>query len=275
MATKCKLEAALLLFLTSLPTYAADRYVATARRELLRPSLSYLNTFSMSIARQGDVYVIDSLCGFVLPTEEHGYAYDGGLTLRGNGDGTYSAVTTGHNLLYEYGGEQALEQATVEDKYYLYLADESGRSESHEWKLELNADGSIAIGDFYIAHVCRITRHGRHRRDSIRRIVTVEAYYHDIVARKDTGGADAQTAIDKEKTDSGGSGFLSLMIASDGIEAYNLEVGERVFLYSADGGRVAVIANAGKGNARLPLPQKKGVYIICTSKGKRNKFVIE
>lgn len=274
MATICKLEAALFLFLMSVPLHAADRYIATARRELLHPSLSYLNTFSMSIVRQGDVYVIDSLYGFVLPTDEHGYAYDGGLTLRGNGDGTFSAVTTGHNLLYEYSGEQALEQVTVEDKYYLYLVDESGRYESHEWKLRLNDDGTIAIGDFYITHVCRITRHGRHRRDSIRQIVTVEAYYHDIVAHKDTGKANVHTAVDKVKTNSGASSFLSFKITPDGIEVYNLEMGERGFLYSADGSRIAVVTNAGKGNAKLPLPQKRGVYIICTSKGKKSKFVI-
>lgn len=275
MTTMCKLEAALFLFLMSLPLHAADRYIATARRELLRPSLSYLNTFSMSIVRQGGMYVIDSLYGFVLPTEEHGYAYDGGLTLRGYGNGTFSAVTTGHNLLYEYSGELALEQATVEDKYYLYLVDESGRYESHEWKLGLNDDGTIAIGDFYIAHVCRITRHGRHRRDSIRQIVAVEAYYHDIVAHKDTGKVNVQTTVDKRETDLRGSSFLSIKITSDGIEVYDLEMDERAFLYSAEGSRVAVVTNAGKGNARLPLPQKRGVYIICTSKGKKSKFVIE
>lgn len=102
------------------------------------PTKEYLDNFEMTIEDKDGTYYITSMFGENLT----GYN-DGGFKLNDNGNGTAAIDISYYNILKYTNNDSPL--------YTLYVFDETTDDWADSWTLKMNEDGSITLGDFYVA----------------------------------------------------------------------------------------------------------------------------
>ena len=102
------------------------------------PTREYKDGFEMTITEKNGSYYITSMFGDDL-TEYN----DGGFKLYDNGDGTAKIDVSYYNILKYTDNDSPL--------YAIYVFDETTDDWADTWTLKMNEDGTITVGDFYVA----------------------------------------------------------------------------------------------------------------------------
>lgn len=102
------------------------------------PTRIYPDNFDMIIEDKDGTPYITSMFGDDL-TEYN----DGGFKLKDNGDGTATVDVSYYNILKYTDNNSPL--------YTIYVFDEAADDWADSWTLKMNDDGSVSLGDFYVA----------------------------------------------------------------------------------------------------------------------------
>lgn len=102
------------------------------------PTKEYLDNFEMTIEDKDGTYYITSMFGEYLTRYN-----DGGFKLNDNGNGTADIDISYYNILKYTNNDSPL--------YTLYVFEEATDDWADSWTLKMNEDGSIILGDFYVA----------------------------------------------------------------------------------------------------------------------------
>lgn len=102
------------------------------------PTKEYLDNFEMTIEDKDGTYYITSMFG-----EDLTRYNDGGFKLNDNGNGTADIDISYYNILKYTNNDSPL--------YTLYVFEEATDDWADSWTLKMNEDGSIILGDFYVA----------------------------------------------------------------------------------------------------------------------------
>lgn len=120
------------------PTVWSGNYRVTSIHVENNPTREYQDGFEMTIAVKNGLYYITSMFGDDL-TEYN----DGGFKLNDNGDGTAKIDVSYYNILKYTDNDSPL--------YAIYVFDETTDDWTDTWTLKMNEDGTITVGDFYVA----------------------------------------------------------------------------------------------------------------------------
>lgn len=120
------------------PTVWSGNYRVTSSHVENNPTREYQDGFEMTIAAKNGLYYITSMFGDDL-TEYN----DGGFKLNDNGDGTAKIDVSYYNILKYTDNDSPL--------YAIYVFDETTDDWADTWTLKMNEDGTITVGDFYVA----------------------------------------------------------------------------------------------------------------------------
>lgn len=120
------------------PTVWSGNYKVTSSHVENNPTREYQDGFEMTIAAKNGLYYITSMFGDDL-TEYN----DGGFKLNDNGDGTAKIDVSYYNILKYTDNDSPL--------YAIYVFDETTDDWADTWTLKMNEDGTITVGDFYVA----------------------------------------------------------------------------------------------------------------------------
>ncbi len=102
------------------------------------PTQTYPDEFDLVIRKNEGAFYITSMFGCDLTQYNNG-----GLKLKDQGDGTATVDISEYNILNYTDNSNPL--------YTLYVFDEATDDWSDTWTLKMNDDGSLLLGDFYIA----------------------------------------------------------------------------------------------------------------------------
>lgn len=102
------------------------------------PTKEYPDDFEITIEKKNGMFYITSMFG-----DDMTQYNNGGFKLQDNGDGTASIDVSYYNVLKYTNNDSPL--------YAIYVFDENTDDWSDTWILKKNEDGSIALGDFYVA----------------------------------------------------------------------------------------------------------------------------
>lgn len=204
-------------------TQWVGRYKVSANHIESNATRTYPDDFEMSIEEMDGQAYITSMFGDDLKQ------YDkGGLRLQDNGDGT-ATVSLLYDILRYTGTESPL--------YALYVFDEKSDDFIDYWTLKMNKDGSISMGDFYVAafnwnEVEEVWKDGK-----------LEAFYYNLTATKEELSGISNTIIE-----------IPNMHIANGVIC--LDKVENVVVYNDKG----MIVFSGRTNRVDKL--SKGLYII-------------
>lgn len=120
------------------PTVWSGNYRVASSHVENNPTREYQDGFEMTIAEKDGLYYITSMFGDDL-TEYN----DGGFKLHDNGDGTANIDVSYYNILKYTDNDSPL--------YAIYVFDETTDDWADTWTLKMNEDGTITVGDFYVA----------------------------------------------------------------------------------------------------------------------------
>lgn len=120
------------------PTLWSGHYRVSSSHVESNPTKEYLDDFEMTIEEKDGIYYITSMFG-----EDLTQYNDGGFKLHDNGDGTANIDVSYYNILKYTDNDSPL--------YAIYVFDEDTDDWTDSWVLKMNGDGSIALGDFYVA----------------------------------------------------------------------------------------------------------------------------
>lgn len=120
------------------PTVWSGNYRVTSSHVENNPTREYQDGFEMTIAAKNGLYYITSMFGDDL-TEYN----EGGFKLNDNGDGTAKIDVSYYNILKYTDNDSPL--------YAIYVFDETTDDWADTWTLKMNEDGTITVGDFYVA----------------------------------------------------------------------------------------------------------------------------
>lgn len=120
------------------PTVWTGNYRVTSSHVENNPTREYQDGFEMTIVAKNGLYYITSMFGDDL-TEYN----DGGFKLNDNGDGTAKIDVSYYNILKYTDNDSPL--------YAIYVFDETTDDWTDTWTLKMNEDGTITVGDFYVA----------------------------------------------------------------------------------------------------------------------------
>lgn len=120
------------------PTIWSGHYWVSSNHVENNPTKEYQDNFEMTIEEKGGTYYITSMFGDDL-TQYH----DGGFKLHDNGNGIATIDVSCYNILRYTDNNSPL--------YTLYVFDEATDDWADTWTLKMNEDGSITLGDFYVA----------------------------------------------------------------------------------------------------------------------------
>lgn len=120
------------------PTQWAGHYKVASRHVESNPTREYADGFEMTITENDGVYYITSMFGDDLMTYNNG-----GFKLHDNGDGTATIDVSYYNVLKYTDDYSPL--------YAIYVFDEAADDWADSWTLKMNEDGTISVGDFYVA----------------------------------------------------------------------------------------------------------------------------
>lgn len=102
------------------------------------PTQTYPDEFDLVIQKNEGAFYITSMFGCDLTQYNNG-----GLKLKDQGDGTATVDISEYNILNYTDNSNPL--------YTLYVFDEATDDWSDTWTLKMNDDGSLLLGDFYVA----------------------------------------------------------------------------------------------------------------------------
>ena len=119
-------------------TLWSGHYLVASRHVESNPTREYPDDFEMTIEEKGGTYYITSMFGDDLTQYN-----DGGFKLHDNGNGTATIDVSYYNILRYTDNNSPL--------YTLYVFDEATDDWADTWTLKKNEDGSITLGDFYVA----------------------------------------------------------------------------------------------------------------------------
>lgn len=120
------------------PTIWSGFYRVASSHVENNPTREYQDGFEMTITEKDGSYYITSMFGDDLTQYN-----DGGFKLHDNGNGTATIDVSYYNILRYTDNNSPL--------YTLYVFDEVTDDWTDSWTLEMNEDGSITLGDFYVA----------------------------------------------------------------------------------------------------------------------------
>lgn len=120
------------------PTIWSGFYRVASSHVENNPTREYQDGFEMTITEKKGSYYITSMFGDDLTQYN-----DGGFKLHDNGNGTATIDVSYYNILRYTDNNSPL--------YTLYVFDEVTDDWTDSWTLEMNEDGSITLGDFYVA----------------------------------------------------------------------------------------------------------------------------
>lgn len=121
-----------------MPTVWSGHYRVSSNHVENNPTKEYRDNFEMTIEEKGGTYYITSMFGDDLTQYN-----DGGFKLHDNGNGTATIDVSYYNILRYNDNNSPL--------YTLYVFDEVTDDWADLWTLKMNEDGSITLGDFYVA----------------------------------------------------------------------------------------------------------------------------
>ena len=121
-----------------MPTVWSGHYRVSSNHVENNPTKEYRDNFEMTIEEKGGTYYITSMFGDDLTQYS-----DGGFKLHDNGNGTATIDVSYYNILRYTDNNSPL--------YTLYVFDEATDDWADTWTLKKNEDGSITLGDFYVA----------------------------------------------------------------------------------------------------------------------------
>lgn len=113
-------------------------YTVKSSHVVNNPTFNYIDNFSLTIEYVEGIPYITSMFG-----EDLTRYNNGGLKLYDNGDATASIDLSYYNILKCTGTQSPL--------YTILLFDEDTDDWAYDWTLTMNADGTITLGEFYIA----------------------------------------------------------------------------------------------------------------------------
>lgn len=116
----------------------SGHYRIASRHVESNPTREYPDDFEMTIEEKGGTYYITSMFG-----DDLNQYNDGGFKLHDNGNGTATIDVSYYNILRYTDNNSPL--------YTLYVFDEATDDWADTWTLKINEDGSITLGDFYVA----------------------------------------------------------------------------------------------------------------------------
>ena len=120
------------------PTVWSGHYRVLSSHVENNPTKEYLDNFEMTIEDKDGTYYITSMFG-----EDLTRYNDGGFKLNDNGNGTADIDISYYNILKYTNNDSPL--------YTLYVFEEATDDWADSWTLKMNEDGSIILGDFYVA----------------------------------------------------------------------------------------------------------------------------
>lgn len=120
------------------PTMWSGHYRVSSSHVENNPTKEYQDNFEMTIEEKDGTYYITSMFG-----EDLTRYNDGGFKLDDNGNGTAVIDISYYNILKYTNNDSPL--------YTLYVFDEATDDWADSWTLKMNEDGSIILGDFYVA----------------------------------------------------------------------------------------------------------------------------
>ena len=213
----------------------AGKYLVSGQHvEATSVTKVYPDNFEMTIEEKNGGTYITSMFGNDLTTWN-----EGGFKLEMNDDGTASVNLANDNVL-DYVSDTGL-------LYAMYVWDDETEDWCDTWSLRLNEDGTISLGEFYVAAFTwdetDETWRGR-----------TEALYYDLLAVKDDGSAVHEIAQDQP----------GIHVRNGVIE---LDEAADVTVYKENG----MIVYQGKTDRVDGLA--KGMYIVCVGE-QRKKVMI-
>lgn len=123
---------------TGQPTQWSGHYKVSSSHVENNPTRVYPDDFEITIENKGGTYYITSMFGDDLTRYNNG-----GFKLQDNGDGTATIDVSYYNILRYTDNDSPL--------YAIYAFDETADDWTDDWTLIKNEDGSITLGDFYVA----------------------------------------------------------------------------------------------------------------------------
>lgn len=120
------------------PTEWSGHYKVSSSHVESKPTREYIDDFEITITEKEGTYYITSMFGDDLTRYNNG-----GFKLKDNGDGTATIDVSYYNVLRYTDNDSPL--------YALYVFDEAADDWTDSWNLKMNEDGTITLGDFYVA----------------------------------------------------------------------------------------------------------------------------
>lgn len=152
------------------PTVWSGNYRVASSHVENNPTREYKDGFEMTISDKKGAYYITSMFGDDL-TEYN----DGGFKLYDNGDGTAKIDVSYYNILKYTDNDSPL--------YAIYVFDETTDDWADTWTLKMNEDGTITVGDFYVAAFSWVEDEEKWKNGKL------EALYYSMTAKiKDVTG---------------------------------------------------------------------------------------
>lgn len=123
---------------TGEPTQWSGHYKVSSSHVESKPTREYPDAFEITITEKDGTYYVTSMFGDDLTRYNNG-----GFKLKDNGDRTATIDVSYYNVLRYTDNNSPL--------YALYVFDEAADDWTDSWTLKMNEDGTITLGDFYVA----------------------------------------------------------------------------------------------------------------------------
>ena len=211
---------------TGEPTQWAGHYKVASSHVESNPTREYMDGFEMTITEKNGIYYITSMFGEDLMT-----CNDGGFKLHDNGDGTATIDVSYYNILKYTDDDSPL--------YAIYVFDEAVDDWVDSWTLRMNEDGTISVGDFYVAAFAWVED------EEVWKNGQLEALYYRMTATIDNASGMSYVVVAEE--------LPNIHVENGTIK---LDEVAHVAVYKDNG----MMVFSGKTNSVDNLP--KGLYIV-------------
>lgn len=188
------------------PTHWEGHYRVSSSHVESNPTREYPDDFEMTIEEKDGTCYITSMFGDDLTQYN-----DGGFKLHDNGDGTATVDVSYHNILQYTSNDSPL--------YTLFVFDEAADDWADSWTLSMNEDGSVSLGDFYVAAFSWNEEEEKWKNGEL------EALYYQMTANIEHASGISEAAAETP----------GIRIANGAIE---LNEAEHVAVYQANGMKV-------------------------------------
>lgn len=142
------------------------------------PTRDYPDNFGMTIEEVDGIFYITSMLG-----EDLTKYNNGGFKLNDNGDGTATVDVSYYNTLRYTGKSNPI--------YVFYVYDETAEDWTDTWTLKMNDDGTIKLGEFYVAAFTWVESESKWGNGQL------EALYYSMNAKKGDATGISKTEIMK------------------------------------------------------------------------------